>query len=45
MLMTIDAAQNHEVLGQVIEENPDLFGEKKPDWEQLTLALYLIYEN
>ena len=45
MLMTIDAAKNHDVLGQVIEENPDLFSDKKGDWEQLTLALYLIYEN
>ena len=45
MLMTVDAAQNHPELGQVIDENPELFSDKKGDWEQLILALYLIYEN
>ena len=46
MLMTVDGAQQHEVLGPIIEDNPLLFSEdEKGDWEQLTLVLYLIYEN
>lgn len=45
MLMTVDGACRHEVLGPIIAENPQLFSsEEKGDWEQLTLALYLIYE-
>ena len=45
MLMTVDRAQKHPVLGQVISENPEIFSEEeKGDWEQLTLALYIIYE-
>jgi len=45
MLMTVDGAQRHPVLGPIIEANPQLFSEEeKGDWEQLTLVLYLIYE-
>ena len=45
MLMTVDAAQKHPVIGKIIEENPQLFSEdEKGDWEQLTLSLYLIFE-
>ena len=45
MLMTVDAAQKHPVIGRIIEENPLLFSEdEKGDWEQLTLTLYLIFE-
>lgn len=34
MLMTVDAAQRHEVLGPIIAENPQLFHEdEKGDWE------------
>lgn len=46
MLMTVDAAQKHPAIGKVISENPELFHEdEKGDWEQLTLVLYLLYEN
>lgn len=46
MLMTVDSAQRHPVLGRIIKENPQIFSEdEKGDWEQLTLALYLLYEN
>lgn len=46
MLMTVDRAQKHPVLGRIIEENPQLFSEEEMgDWEQLTLILFLIYEN
>ena len=46
MMMTVDGAQRHPVLGRVIAENPQLFSEdQKGDWEQLTLALYLIFEH
>ena len=45
MLMTVDAAQRHPVLGPLIKENPQIFHEdEKGDWEQLTLVVYLIYE-
>ena len=34
MLMTVDKAQRHEVLGPIIAENPQLFSEdEKNDWE------------
>ena len=46
MLLTVDAAQRHPVLGSIISENPQIFSEgEKGDWEQLTLVLYLIYEH
>ena len=46
MLMTVDGACSHPVLGPIIHENPQLFSEDvKGDFEQLILALYLIYEN
>ena len=45
MLMTVDAAQRHPILGRIIDENSHLFGEdEKGDWEQLTLVIYIIYE-
>ena len=45
MLITVDGAQRHPVLGPIIKANPQLFSEEeKGDWEQLTLVLYLIYE-
>ena len=45
MLMTVDGAMRHEVLGPILAENPQLFSEEeKADWEQLVLAVYLIYE-
>ena len=34
MLMTVDAAQRHPVLGRIIADNPHLFSEEeKGDWE------------
>ena len=45
MLMTVDGAQRHPVLGPIIAENPQLFSEdEKGDWEQLTLVLFIIHE-
>ena len=45
MLMTVDAARNHPVLGGIINYNPHIFSpEEKGDWEQLTLTLYLLHE-
>jgi hypothetical protein len=45
MLLSLDYAQNHKVLGEVIRENPQLFNSKRhDDWEQLTLALAMFYE-
>ena len=45
MLITVDAAQRHEVLGPIIAENPHVFSEdEKGDWEQLTLVIFIIYE-
>ena len=46
MLLTVEKAQKHPILGQVIQEHPKLFSqEQKGDSEQLTLAVYLIYET
>ena len=46
MLLTVDAAQRHPILGPIIAENPHLFSEdEKGDWEQLILVIYLIHEH
>lgn len=42
-LITVNMVQNHEVLGKIVKENPDLFGSKCGDYEQMTLCLMLIY--
>ena len=45
MLLTVDGAQRHPILGQVFLENPSMFSEEeKGDWEQLTLVVFIIYE-
>lgn len=45
MLMTVDGAQRHPVLGPIIKDNPQVFDEEhKGDWEQLTLVTFIIYE-
>ena len=45
MLLTVDGAQRHPILGQVFRENPSMFSEEeKGDWEQLTLVTLIIYE-
>ena len=44
--MTCADAQNHPVIGKIITENPQFFGEEigSTDWEQMVLTLYLLYE-
>lgn len=45
MLITLEYARKHSALGEVIRENPQLFhADKHDDWEQLTLALAMLYE-
>ena len=45
MLVTVEAAQRHPVLGPIISDNPQVFSDTGlPDWEQLTLTLVLLYE-
>ena len=40
MILSVEAAQNHPILGQIIQENPKLFSdEANPEWEQLTLIV------
>ena len=46
MIITVDRARRHEVLGPIIEENPQVFSsEAKAEWKQLTLVLFLLYEQ
>ena len=45
MLMSIDKAKSHPVVGKIIKENPECFSKSQnQDWEQLTLALFIFYE-
>ena len=45
MLLTVNGAQQHPVLGPIIEKHPNIFKEgEKGDWEQLTLVTYIMYE-
>ena len=45
MLLTVDGAQRHPVLGPIIKNNPKFFHEEyKGDWEQLNLVIYIMYE-
>ena len=45
MLISVSKVQNHNVLGPIVLEHPECFDEEKGhDWEQLTLALGLLYE-
>ena len=45
MLITTGKAKVHPVLKKIIAENPEAFSQEgNPDWEQMTLVLFLIYE-
>ena len=45
MLMSIEKAQMHPVLGPIIMDHPECFlEEENNDWEQLILALFIFYE-
>ena len=45
MMLTVKDTQSHPILGEVIQQHPECFEEEEnDDWEQLTLALRLLYE-
>lgn len=45
MLLSLDYAKNHKVIGEVFRMNPHLFHpDKHEDWEQLSLAMAMFYE-
>ena len=45
MLLTVDGALQHPVLGPIIKNNPEIFGEEYTgDWESLILVTYIMYE-
>ena len=45
MVMSLQKAWEHPVLGKIIDENPEVFMEGKHcDYEQMILALFLFYE-
>lgn len=47
LAMSVEDAQSHEILGKVIEENPNMFAPNGdwPIWPQMILTLYLIHEH
>ena len=46
VLISLDKCLEDPVLGRVFKENPALFGEdENPDWEQLTLCVFLMFEH
>lgn len=44
MLITLELANNHPDIGHVYKEHPELFGKDNDDFEQLTLAVFMLYE-
>ena len=44
MLITLELAQEHPIIGHVYKENPQLFTKDHDDYEQLTLAVFMMYE-
>ena len=45
MVLSLKKANNHPVINQIMKENPDIFSKDQyPDYEQLTLALFIFYE-
>ena len=43
--MSVNKAKVHPVLADIIKANPACFDEKdNEDWEQLILALFIVYE-
>ena len=45
MLLSLDFVHSHSVLGGVVRENPHMFHkDRHDDWEQLSLALAMLYE-
>ena len=44
MLITLELAQEHPIIGHVYKENPQLFTKDHDYYEQLTLAVFMIYE-
>ena len=45
VLISLDKCKEDPILGRVYAENPDLFGEESnPDWEQLSLCVFLMFE-
>ena len=45
MMLSVHKVQNDDVLGPIVLDHPECFDEEKGnDWEQLTLAIGLLYE-
>jgi hypothetical protein len=45
MIMSVNKAKVHPVLAEIIKNNPACFNIKdNEDWEQMILALFIIYE-
>jgi len=44
LLLSIDKAKADPILGPIYSENGGLFGPSNPDFEQLILAVFLMYE-
>jgi hypothetical protein len=45
MLMSLDYTRSHPCLGPIILANPQVFHkDQHEDWEQLTLAITMLYE-
>lgn len=43
IIITLDNCYNHEKIGHVFKENPQVFSKVNEDYEQLTLTLFLMY--
>ena len=44
ILITMELAHNHPIIGHVFRENPKIFTKEHDDYEQLTLTLFMMYE-
>ncbi len=44
MLITMELAHTHPVVGHVFTDHPEIFSKENDDYEQLTLAVFMLYE-
>jgi len=45
VIISLDKCLNHEIVGKIYEQNPQIFSEDNDDWEQLILTVFLMYQR
>jgi len=45
VIISLDKCLNHEIVGKIYEQNPQIFSKDNDDWEQLILTVFLMYQR